>query len=127
MADRAQRAISVAPMRPPALQGTSAPTLTSIPGAKSFDEAIFCDPRGAAIRHRLAHQLYLVGAQMLARIIAEIAPAETDRHSSGRRERLRLLHRPRRGRRDWLTQHSVRKQHPASRAPYRCAMKNRRG
>ena len=48
------------------------------PAARSFDEVIFCYPGVAAvIRHRLAHQLYLLGAPMLARIIAEIAHAET--------------------------------------------------
>ncbi|MFY9655248.1 MAG: serine O-acetyltransferase EpsC [Methylocystis sp.] len=48
------------------------------PAARSFDEVIFCYPGVAAvIRHRLAHQLYLLGAPMLARIVAEIAHAET--------------------------------------------------
>jgi serine O-acetyltransferase len=48
------------------------------PAARSLDEVIFCYPGVAAvIRHRLAHQLYLLSAPMLARIIAEIAHAET--------------------------------------------------
>jgi len=48
------------------------------PAAKSLDEVVFCYPGVAAvIRHRLAHQLYLLGAPMLARIIAEIAHSET--------------------------------------------------
>ncbi|WBK01927.1 serine acetyltransferase [Methylocystis parvus OBBP] len=48
------------------------------PAAKSLDEVVFCYPGVAAIiRHRLAHRLYLLGATMIARIIAEIAHAET--------------------------------------------------
>jgi serine O-acetyltransferase len=48
------------------------------PAAKSLDEVVFCYPGIAAmIRHRVAHQLYLLGAPMLARIIAELAHAET--------------------------------------------------
>lgn len=46
------------------------------PSAKSIDEVIFCFPGVAAImRHRLAHELYRLGAHLLARIIAEIAHA----------------------------------------------------
>jgi len=46
------------------------------PSAKSIDEVIFCFPGVAAImRHRLAHELYRLGAPLLARIIAEIAHA----------------------------------------------------
>jgi serine O-acetyltransferase len=48
------------------------------PAAKSIDEIVFCYPGVAAvIRHRLAHQLYMSGAPMLARIISEIAHSET--------------------------------------------------
>ncbi len=48
------------------------------PAAKSIDEIVFCYPGVAAvIRHRLAHQLYLSGMPMLARIISEIAHSET--------------------------------------------------
>ena len=48
------------------------------PAAKSIDEIVFCYPGVAAvIRHRLAHQLYLLGVPMLARIIAEIAHSQT--------------------------------------------------
>lgn len=48
------------------------------PAAKHIDEIIFCYPGVAAIiRHRLAHQLYLSGVTMLARIISEIAHSET--------------------------------------------------
>jgi serine O-acetyltransferase len=48
------------------------------PAAKSIDEIVFCYPGVAAvIRHRLAHQLYLSGAPMLARMISEIAHSET--------------------------------------------------
>ncbi|WP_363352040.1 serine O-acetyltransferase EpsC [Methylocystis echinoides] len=48
------------------------------PAAKSLDEVVFCYPGVAAvIRHRVAHRLYRLGAPMIARIIAEIAHAET--------------------------------------------------
>ena len=48
------------------------------PAAKTIDEVVFCYPGVAAvIRHRLAHQLYLLGAPMLARIVAEAAHAQT--------------------------------------------------
>ena len=48
------------------------------PAAKSVDEVVFCYPGVAAIiRHRIAHRLYLLGAPMLARIIAELAHAQT--------------------------------------------------
>jgi serine O-acetyltransferase len=46
------------------------------PSAKSIDEVIFCFPGVAAImRHRLAHELYRLGAPLLPRIVAEIAHA----------------------------------------------------
>ena len=48
------------------------------PAARSLDEVIFCYPGVAAMmRHRLAHELYVLGAPMLARIVAEIAHSET--------------------------------------------------
>lgn len=48
------------------------------PAAKSFDEIVFCYPGVAAVmRHRIAHQLYVSGVPIIARIIAEIAHAET--------------------------------------------------
>lgn len=48
------------------------------PAAKSHDEVVFCYPGIAAIiRHRIAHRLYLLGIPMLARIIAELAHAQT--------------------------------------------------
>ena len=48
------------------------------PAAKSLDEVVFCYPGVAAvIRHRIAHRLYLLGAPLLARIIAELAHAQT--------------------------------------------------
>ena len=48
------------------------------PAAGSLDEVVFCYPGVAAvIRHRIAHRLYLLGAPLLARIIAELAHAET--------------------------------------------------
>jgi serine O-acetyltransferase len=51
---------------------------TNDPSAKSIDEVIFCFPGVAAVmRHRLAHELYRLGLPLLARIIAEIAHAQT--------------------------------------------------
>jgi serine O-acetyltransferase len=47
------------------------------PSANSIDEVIFCFPGVAAVmRHRLAHELYRLGTQLLARIVAEIAHAQ---------------------------------------------------
>jgi serine O-acetyltransferase len=47
------------------------------PSAKSIDEVIFSFPGVAAVmRHRLAHELYRLGAPLLARIVAEIAHAQ---------------------------------------------------
>ncbi|MDR3467908.1 MAG: serine acetyltransferase [Xanthobacteraceae bacterium] len=48
------------------------------PAARSLDEVVFCYPGiGAVIRHRIAHLLYRLGVPMLARIIAELAHAQT--------------------------------------------------
>jgi serine O-acetyltransferase len=48
------------------------------PAAKSLDEVVFCYPGITAItHHRLAHALYGLGCEILARIIAEIAHAQT--------------------------------------------------
>lgn len=48
------------------------------PAAKSLDEVVFCYPGVTAVlRHRLAHELYLLGAPMIARIISELAHSET--------------------------------------------------
>ena len=48
------------------------------PAAQSIDEVLFCYPGVVAIiRHRLAHELYELGAPLLARIIAEIAHSDT--------------------------------------------------
>ncbi|WP_036259696.1 serine O-acetyltransferase EpsC [Methylocapsa aurea] len=48
------------------------------PAAKSLDEVVFCYPGVTAIiRHRVAHELYLLGAPLLARIVSEIAHSET--------------------------------------------------
>ena len=48
------------------------------PSAKSIDEIIFCFPGFAAVmRHRIAHQIYLSGAPVIARIISEISHSET--------------------------------------------------
>jgi serine O-acetyltransferase len=48
------------------------------PAARSADEILLCYPgTQAVIHHRLAHVLYLLGAPMIARIIAELAHSET--------------------------------------------------
>jgi serine acetyltransferase len=71
-------------VRLPPLCRTSAPPRQGRPrrfrersfGEEHFDEVIFCFPGVAAImHHRLAHDLYWLGAPLLARIVAEIAHA----------------------------------------------------
>ncbi len=48
------------------------------PAARSVDEVLLCYPGVVAmIHHRLAHQLYHLGVPLLARIVAELAHAET--------------------------------------------------
>lgn len=48
------------------------------PAARSVDEVLLCYPGVVAIiHHRLAHQLYTHGVSLLARIVAELAHAET--------------------------------------------------
>lgn len=48
------------------------------PAARSVDEVLLCYPGITAISyHRIAHQLYLLGAPLVARIIAEIAHSAT--------------------------------------------------
>lgn len=48
------------------------------PAAISPDEAIFCYPGiTALIHHRLAHQLYVLGVPLIARMIAELAHSAT--------------------------------------------------
>jgi serine O-acetyltransferase len=48
------------------------------PAANSIDEVLFCYPGIVAIsHHRLAHELYKLGAPLLARIISEIAHSAT--------------------------------------------------
>lgn len=48
------------------------------PSARSIDEIIFCFPGFAAVmRHRIAHQLYLAGAPIIARIVSEMSHSET--------------------------------------------------
>jgi serine O-acetyltransferase len=48
------------------------------PAAQSRSEVIFCYPGiTAIIHHRLAHELYRLGAGLLARIVAEIAHSNT--------------------------------------------------
>lgn len=48
------------------------------PAARSVDEVLLCYPCiTAVIHHRLAHRLYLLGAPLVARIIAEIAHSRT--------------------------------------------------
>jgi serine O-acetyltransferase len=48
------------------------------PAAKSIEEVRFCYPGITGMtHHRLAHELYLLGAPLLARIIAELAHSAT--------------------------------------------------
>ncbi|MES2582113.1 MAG: serine O-acetyltransferase EpsC [Pseudomonadota bacterium] len=48
------------------------------PAARSVDEVLLCYPGVLAIiHHRLAHQLYLLGLPLLARIIAELSHSQT--------------------------------------------------
>ncbi|HET9958704.1 MAG TPA: serine O-acetyltransferase EpsC, partial [Polyangiaceae bacterium] len=48
------------------------------PAARSLDEALFCYPGVTALlHHRLAHELYALGAPLLARILSEIAHSTT--------------------------------------------------
>lgn len=48
------------------------------PAARSVDEVLVCYPGiSAVINHRLAHELYLLGLPLIARIISEIAHSET--------------------------------------------------
>jgi serine O-acetyltransferase len=48
------------------------------PAARSIDEVLFCYPGIVAVtHHRLAHELYKLGAPLLARIISEIAHSAT--------------------------------------------------
>jgi serine O-acetyltransferase len=48
------------------------------PAARSVDEVLLCYPGlRATINHRIAHRLYGLGAPLIARVIAELAHAET--------------------------------------------------
>lgn len=48
------------------------------PSARSLDEVLICFPGLLAIiHHRLAHQLHLLGAPLIARIVSEIAHGKT--------------------------------------------------
>jgi serine O-acetyltransferase len=48
------------------------------PAARSVDEVLLCYPGvRATIHHRLAHELYRLGAPLVARVIAELAHGET--------------------------------------------------
>lgn len=48
------------------------------PAARSVDEVLLCYPGAVAMIHyRLAHELYVLGVPLLARIVAELAHAET--------------------------------------------------
>jgi serine O-acetyltransferase len=48
------------------------------PAASSSDEVLICYPGiNAVIHHRLAHQLYQLGAPLVARVIAEVAHSAT--------------------------------------------------
>jgi serine O-acetyltransferase len=48
------------------------------PAARSVDEVLLCYPGvQAMIHHRLAHQLYVLGVPLLARLVAELAHGAT--------------------------------------------------
>ena len=48
------------------------------PAARSVDEVLVCYPGiSAVINHRLAHELYLLGLPLIARMVSEIAHSET--------------------------------------------------
>ncbi|WP_374414804.1 serine O-acetyltransferase EpsC [Novosphingobium colocasiae] len=48
------------------------------PAARSVDEVLLCYPGVTAImHHRIAHELYLLGAPLVARILAEVAHSRT--------------------------------------------------
>jgi serine O-acetyltransferase len=48
------------------------------PAARSVDEVLLCYPGlQAMVHHRIAHRLYLLGVPLLARLVAELAHAET--------------------------------------------------
>ena len=48
------------------------------PAARSVDEVLLCYPGvRAMIHHRISHQLYVLGVPLLARLVAELAHAET--------------------------------------------------
>jgi len=48
------------------------------PAARSVDEVLLCYPGiHAMIHHRIAHELYMLGVPLLARLVAEIAHGET--------------------------------------------------
>jgi len=48
------------------------------PAARSVDEVLLCYPGVLAmIHHRIAHQLYVLGVPLLARLVAESAHAQT--------------------------------------------------
>ena len=48
------------------------------PAARSVDEVLLCYPGVIAImHHRIAHELYLLGAPLVARILAEVAHSRT--------------------------------------------------
>jgi serine O-acetyltransferase len=48
------------------------------PAARSVDEVLLCYPGiQAMIHHRVAHELYMLGVPLLARVVAELAHGET--------------------------------------------------
>ena len=78
-AERAVRAFAAAlsPIRR-LLDGDVLAAYQGDPAARSVDEVLLCYPGILAmIHHRLAHQLYGLGLPLLARIVAELAHAQT--------------------------------------------------
>ena len=52
--------------------------LSGDPAATSLDEVVFCYPgMTAMVHHRIAHELHALGAQLIGRIISQLAHSET--------------------------------------------------
>ncbi len=80
--DRAHRLVAQVATRLPAIRRLLDTDLEAAfagdPAARSVDEVLLCYPFvTAVIHHRLAHELYLAGSPLVARIIAEIAHSRT--------------------------------------------------
>lgn len=82
LAVRARELVSAFAHALPALRGLLDSDVTAAfrgdPAARSVDEVLLCYPGiRAAISHRIAHELYRLGAPLVARVIAELSHSET--------------------------------------------------